>query len=66
MPTDQIFDIDSGYAKKACDRLRAARKQSGLTASAVAEHLNIPTALYLLYEDHELVSHRRFSHSSSS
>ena len=57
MPKDQINYMDNGYAKKVCDRLRAARKQSGLTASAVAEHLQMPTALYILYEEYELVPH---------
>jgi hypothetical protein len=58
MPTDQIFDIDNGYASKVCNRLRVFREESGLPASAVAEHLHIPTALYVIYEEYELVPHR--------
>ena len=51
-------DKDNSHAIRVCERLRAFRTQSGLTASAVAEHLNMPTALYVLYEESELVPHR--------
>ena len=49
---------DESHIKKICDRLRVFRQQSGLTTSAVAEHLNMPAVLYVLYEEIELVPHR--------
>jgi transcriptional regulator with XRE-family HTH domain len=58
MQNDPNLFTDYGYAAKVGMRLRAFRKEAGFTASVVAEHLNIPTALYLLYEEHELVPHQ--------
>ncbi len=58
MQKDQTFDIDKGYATNVCNRLRAFREEAGLAASGVAEHLQIPAALYVLYEEHELVPHQ--------
>ena len=58
MPDDHTPPTDSKYALNVCARLRAFRIESGLEASDVAEHLKIPTALYLLYEKHELVPHQ--------
>ncbi len=52
------FHTDNNYVAKTCARLRAFREEAGLAASAVAEHLKIPTALYLLYEEVELVPHQ--------
>lgn len=54
----QVMTKDEGYTLRVCERLRAFRMRSGITASAVAEHLNMPTALYVLYEECELVPHR--------
>ena len=53
-----MLDHDNSHTKKVCDRLRAFREESGIAASAIAEHLNMPTALYVLYEENELVPHR--------
>ena len=58
MQKNQTFHSNMNYAEKTCKRLRAFREEVGLTASTVAEHLKIPTALYLLYEEHELVPHQ--------
>ena len=58
MQNTQIIDVGNSYALKVCNRLRVLRDESGLTAPAVAEHLNMPTALYVLYEENELVPHR--------
>ncbi len=58
MQKNQTIRTDDGYAKKTCARLRAFREEAGLTTSAVAEHLKIPTALYVLYEEYELVPHQ--------
>ncbi len=58
MPNDHALPTGSEYALKVCARLRAFRLESGLEAADVAEHLKIPTALYLLYEKHELVPHQ--------
>ncbi len=58
MQKNQTFRTDSNYVGKTCARLKAFREEVGLTASAVAEHLQIPTALYLLYEEYELVPHQ--------
>jgi hypothetical protein len=58
MQKNQTFRVDNNYTRKTCERLRAFREESGLTASAVAEHLKIPTALYGLYEEYELVPHQ--------
>lgn len=58
MHKNQTFRTDKGYVVKVCKRLRAFREEAGLTASAVAEHLKIPTDLYLLYEEYELVPHQ--------
>jgi len=58
MPKGQTFDIDEGYATNVCNRLREFREEAGLAASDVAECLNIPTALYVLYEEYELVPHQ--------
>jgi len=49
---------DNSYVEKTCKRLRAFREEAGITASAVAEHLKIPTALYVLYEEYELDPHQ--------
>lgn len=57
MPKDNWSDSNGGYTKSVCDRLKAFRKQSGFTAPDVAEHLKLPTALYVLYEEYELVPH---------
>lgn len=54
----QRFHTDRRYAEKVCQRLRAYRQEAGITASAVAEHLKIPTDLYALYEQYELVPHQ--------
>jgi len=58
MPKGQTFDIDEGYATNVCKRLKAFREDTGLTTSAVADHLKIPTDLYVLYEEYELVPHQ--------
>ncbi len=58
MQKNQFTYADNGYARKTCNRLRVFREESGFTASDIAEHLNMPTALYVLYEDIELVPHR--------
>ena len=58
MQKNQTFHSNMNYAEKTCKRLRAFREEAGLTASDVAEHLKIPTALYLLYEEYELVPHQ--------
>ena len=50
--------IDNGYAAIVVKRLRASREEAGFTASVVAEHLNISTAWYALYEEYELVPHQ--------
>ncbi len=54
----QKFRTDKNYAVNTCERLRAFRENAGLTASAVAEHLKVPTPLYVLYEKYELVPHQ--------
>ncbi len=58
MQKNQTFHTDNNYVAKTCARLRAFREEVGLPASAVAEHLKIPTALYVLYEEYELVPHQ--------
>lgn len=58
MPRDQRLVTDQGYTTNVCKRLRAFREDAGIEASAVAEHLRIPTALYVLYEEYELVPHQ--------
>ena len=58
MQKNQTFHTDNNYVVKTCARLKAFREEVGLTASAVAEHLKIPTALYALYEEYELVPHQ--------
>ena len=58
MQNDPNLYADYGYAAKVGMRLREFRKEAGFTASVVAEHLIIPTALYLLYKEHELVPHQ--------
>ena len=58
MQKNQTFYTDKGYTEKVCKRLRAFRQEAGFTESAVAEHLKIPTALYVLYEEYELVPHQ--------
>ena len=58
MQDDQTLYSDNAYAVTADKRLKAIRQESGFTASVVAEHLHIPTALYLLYEEYELVPHQ--------
>ena len=58
MQKNQTFQMDKSYTDKTCERLRAFRKDAGFTTSAVAEHLKIPTALYVLYEEHDLVPHQ--------
>ena len=58
MPNNQIFRTHYSYALAVCARLKAFRTDSDLKASDVAEHLNIPTALYVLYEKYELVPHQ--------
>ena len=52
------FYADDKYAVETCNRLRRFRENTSFTASDVAEHLNMPTALYVLYEEIELVPHR--------
>ncbi len=61
MQKTQTFHADNNYAVKTCKRLRAFREEAGLAGSAVAEHLKIPTDLYLLYEEHWLVPHQLIS-----
>jgi len=46
------------YTVKVCARLRAFRIEAGLTMSDVAERLKIPSPLYALYEEYELVPHQ--------
>ena len=58
MPNNQTFRTHYRYALAVCARLRAFRTDAGLTSSDVAEHLEIPTALYVLYEQYELVPHQ--------
>jgi transcriptional regulator with XRE-family HTH domain len=58
MPMNETFHTNYEYAQTVCARLRAFRKDAGLTASEVAEHLNIPTSLYVLYEEYQLVPHQ--------
>ena len=58
MPNNQTFRTHYKYAQAVCARLRAFRADAGFTASDVAEHLEIPTALYVLYEKYELVPHQ--------
>jgi len=48
----------NNYTAKVCKRLTALREQSSFTVSDVAEHLKIPTDLYVLYEEYELVPHQ--------
>lgn len=55
MAKHKLFRTDYEYATAACARLRAFRSQSGFTVSDVAEHLKIPTSLYVIYEEYELV-----------
>ncbi len=57
MNKNQTVDTREGYVTKVCNRLRSFREETGLTASDVANHLQIPTALYLIYEEYELVPH---------
>ena len=59
MQKDQTFYTDKGYAAKVCKRLKAFREEAGFTESVVAEHLKIPTTLYVVYEEHELVPHQQ-------
>ena len=58
MPKYQTIRTDKSYLVKTCKRLRAFREKAGFTAADVAEHLNMPTAWYVLYEENELVPHR--------
>jgi len=58
MQKDQTSCTDKGYVAIVGKRLRAFRDESGYTASVVAEHPNIPIALYSLYEEYELVPHQ--------
>ncbi len=58
MMNNPIIDVGNNYSIKVCRRLRSFREESGMAASTVAEHLNMPTALYVLYEENELVPHR--------
>ena len=58
MQGNRTSGTDIRYAADACRRLREFREQSGYSVSEVAEHLNMPTALYALYEEIELVPHR--------
>ena len=58
MQKHQTFRTDNNYAVKTCKRLRAFREETGFAASAVAEHLQIPTDLYVMYEEHWLVAHQ--------
>jgi hypothetical protein len=58
MPTNKTAHTDYEYAQAVCARLRAFRKGAGFTTSVVAEHLNIPTSLYVLYEEYLLVPHQ--------
>ena len=52
------MNVDNSYAAIVGKRLRASRERAGFTASDVAEHLSISTALYTLYEKYELVPHQ--------
>lgn len=58
MQKKKFFDTDRNYAVKTCNRLRKFRESTNFAASDVAEHLNMPTALYALYEEIELVPHQ--------
>jgi transcriptional regulator with XRE-family HTH domain len=58
MPSSPTFHADYEYAQSVCARLKAFRKGAGFTAQVVAKHLNIPTSLYELYEQYELVPHQ--------
>ena len=58
MPSSPPFHTDYEYAQSVCARLRAFRKGAGFTVSEVAEHLNIPTSLYVVYEEYQLVPHQ--------
>ena len=58
MPTNEKSHAAYEYAQTVCARLRVIRTDAGLTASEVAEHLNIPTSLYAVYEEHQLVPHQ--------
>lgn len=58
MQYDPTLYLDNSYAAIVGKRLRAFREESGFTASVVAEHLNVPSALYVLYEEYELVPHQ--------
>ena len=58
MPKYGSFYADDKFATETCKRLREFRESTNFTASDVAEHLNMPTALYVLYEEIELVPHR--------
>lgn len=61
MPVNPTIDTEYEYAKSVCARLKAFRIEAGFTTPIVAEHLNIPTALYELYEDYLLVPHQTIS-----
>ena len=58
MRKDPPLYTDKGYPAIVGKRLRALREEAGFPASDVAGHLNIPTALYVLYEENELVPHQ--------
>ena len=58
MQKSHTFYADKGYTEKVCKRLRTFREEAGFTESDVAEHLKIPTGLYVLYEENELVRHQ--------
>ena len=58
MQKDQTLYTDKIYAAVVGKRLRLFREEAGFTAPVVAEHLNIPTALYAIYEKYELVPHQ--------
>ncbi len=58
MQKDQTLYTDNGYAAIVGKRLKTFREDAGLTTSDVAEHLNVPTALYALYEEYELIPHQ--------
>ena len=61
MQRNKASYADKSYAIITCNRLRLYREESGFSASDVAEHLNMPTVLYVVYEENELVPHRLIS-----
>ena len=58
MTNKQTIRKDENYARSVCARLKVLRTGSGFTEPDVAERLDIPTALYMLYEEYVLVPHQ--------